>query len=418
MLKYRNINIKYLAFIIVMYALIFQGLIEKYIPFFKYTDEILALLLFPTIILKCLKYPRKDILKVKKSVLFIILLFSIIVTCGLYSNFFFKFQPANIVFSDLILILKFPLVYLLGKIWLDDNFFKTYSKQILSHIKFIIFLLIILTIGNYAFNIFEGATRYGIKSNQLFYSHPTFLVASCVFLMALITIVDTKKSKLWLAFLLIIIISTLRIKAIGFAAISILIYLVISKSKKKISITKTGIILCLAFLIAYNQIVFYYFSSDEAARSALTKTSIQIAYDYFPIGTGFATFGSYFSSVSYSKVYYIYNIYNVYGLQNGNSNFISDTFWPMIIGQFGIIGLICYLLFIYQIFKNIQREYDKNNKNIYLAKILCLSYLVISSTAEATFVNTISIPLALILGINNEFNKHRKKDDGYREHKN
>lgn len=411
MLKYKNINIKYFAFIIVMYMLLFQGLIEKYIPFFKYTDEILALLLFPVTILKCLKYPKKGILKLNKSVLFIIVLFSTIVACGLYSNYFYKFQPVNIVLSDLILILKFPLVYLLGKIWLDDKFFKINSKQIFKHVKFIILLFVILTIGNYCFNIFEGTTRYGMKSNQLFYSHPTFLVASCVFLMALITIVNTKKVKLWLTLLLIIIISTLRIKAIGFAAISILIYIVISKGKKKITFSKTGVILCLAFIIAYNQIVYYYFSSDEAARSALTKTSIEIARDYFPIGTGFGTFGSYFSSVSYSRVYYIYNIYNVYGLQNGNSNFISDTFWPMITGQFGIIGLICYLLFIYQIFRTVQKEYDKNNKSIYLAKILCLSYLVISSSAEATFVNTISIPLALILGMKNEFYKCVKKDD-------
>ena len=83
-----------------------------------------------------------------------------------------------------------------------------------------------------------------------------------------------------------------------------------------------------------------------------------------------------------------------------NAIFVSDTFWPMILGQFGYLGLISYIFIIYKIYVDIQKNYSKQNKGVYQAKMICLGYLIISSIAESAFVNPISIAMAIILGLN------------------
>jgi len=173
----------------------------------------------------------------------------------------------------------------------------------------------------------------------------------------------------------------------------------VNHSNKKISISKFGVLALVALFLVWNQIEYYYIELNDSARSQLTQKSIQIAKDYFPIGAGFGTYGSYMSAVSYSPLYSRYGLNKIYGLQSTNSKFISDTFWPMIIGQFGFIGLICYALIIVCIFKNIQEDFDSNRKQLYLSKICCLLYLLISSTSESSFVHPVAIPLALIIGI-------------------
>src|SRR6185436_21024610 len=85
----------------------------------------------------------------------------------------------------------------------------------------------------------------------------------------------------------------------------------------------------------------------ENARSALYHTSILIARDHFPLGTGLATFGSHASKLFYSRVYSDYGISEVYGLSPRDSNFITDTFWPMVAGEGGVICLLAYAGFFW-----------------------------------------------------------------------
>ncbi len=105
--------------------------------------------------------------------------------------------------------------------------------------------------------------------------------------------------------------------------------------------------------------------------------------------------------VDYSPIYSHYGISKVWGIVKGQTSFVTDIFWPMIIGQFGVIGLTVYVLIIYIMFRKIQDSFSIKNKNFYIAKIICFVYLIISSTSESAFVNSIAIPLALIIGINN-----------------
>lgn len=97
----------------------------------------------------------------------------------------------------------------------------------------------------------------------------------------------------------------------------------------------------------------------QIARNALYFKSVIIANDYFPLGAGLGRYGSWMSRVYYSPLYEKYGLSEVYGLSQTMPNFINDTFWPMILGETGWIGLILYLWIIGILF---HRIYGQNKK--------------------------------------------------------
>ena len=126
--------------------------------------------------------------------------------------------------------------------------------------------------------------------------------------------------------------------------------------------------------------------------------SLQIANDHFPLGGGFGTFAEYYSGKVYSPLYYNYEIDAVQGITENEPSFLSDVFWPMIIGQSGYIGLIIYIYILKILFDKIQKIRFYNNRK-YMVALFVFLYLIISSTAESAFVHYISIPLAIVLGM-------------------
>lgn len=85
---------------------------------------------------------------------------------------------------------------------------------------------------------------------------------------------------------------------------------------------------------------------DAAPRIALYTTSVQIAQDEFPLGAGLGKFGSWMSRIEYSDVYREYGLDHVFGLSRQNPQFITDTFWPQVLGETGILGLAGYVAFL------------------------------------------------------------------------
>ena len=402
-------NIKYILVILCFFVLLFQNLILVYIPYAKYFDEILALFIIPVFFKKCID--NKWHYKIGKYNKWIIILYLVIIVVGFFSSIYYKYQPIDIVLSDFLLVSKFFYAYFLSEILLDLNFLNQYKLKIGNVVKCFIIFFSFLTILNYIFKIWPlNEYRFGIMSNQLFYSHPTILAAMCIFLLALLlATVDIKNNKKYIILISIIMLSTLRFKAIGAAAIVIALIIFIYKSNKKISIWKLGLLSLFIIAITWKQISYYYIDIDDSARKSLNETSFKIAQDYFPVGTGFGTFASYFSVQKYSPIYKTYGIDNIYGLRPEKANFVSDVFWPMILGQFGIIGLISYVGILLLIFKKIQDSYSIENKQIYMLKMISIVYLLISSTSESAFVHTISIPLAVLIGINTT-KKIKKRD--------
>lgn len=76
-------------------------------------------------------------------------------------------------------------------------------------------------------NIFPAEYRYGIKSTVLFYGHPTYFAGICAFLIAVMTIYHVNKYRVYILMDLVMMVFTLRSKAIVSAIVYILLYIIV-----------------------------------------------------------------------------------------------------------------------------------------------------------------------------------------------
>ena len=209
--------------------------------------------------------------------------------------------------------------------------------------------------------------------------------------------------------LILMMVMTFRAKIIGTLFIIFVLSLVVIVFNKKITITKMLVLLPFLAIFAWNEIQSYYITNQQASRLVLTLTSLDIAKDKFPLGAGLATFGSAFSITPYSPIYSLYGISNIWGLSENTAHDISDTFWPMILGEFGIVALIAYIGFVYCIYKEIQTIKMTDNYK-YIACWSLLIYILVASTSESAFVNAYSVfyGIFMTLFINSSKIKNRR----------
>lgn len=128
-----------------------------------------------------------------------------------------------------------------------------------------------------------------------------------------------------------------------------------------------------------------YFESDEdsnVARVVLNYTSLKIAVDKFPFGVGYGLYASPTSQQIESPIYENYGIDMVYGLsyEHDNGVFMADVFWPMILGETGILGIIVYICILYCVFGCYIKNFLKDTSNpcYVMPAFLFIVYLCIS----------------------------------------
>lgn len=382
-------------FVFAMYLFVFQQLLQLVEPAFKYADE-----LFSCIAVAAFALDVANRREVGKENIITLVCMGIVVLSGLWSSWIYQLQPANIVFSDLIVVIKFYLTMYAGERLFSGAISGKRARRVVRYnCMLIICVLALLVLLDYVFDLFKWDERYGMRAIRLFYQHQTFLVAICVFLMTVYAISAQKRMRFtFIVILCVIMALTLRAKAFGMVAAAIAMYILTVKLRWRLNLVYIVFLVVAMYLLVGNQIELYYGGGGElTARTALNQTSLRIARDMFPFGTGFGTFGSHYSGVEYSPVYSAYGIQHVWGISEDMHEFISDTFWPMILGQFGVIGLAAYIVVVAVLFLRIQRL-ARGNRYIYYGAVTAFIYLIISSTAESAFVNTMAVPLGLGIG--------------------
>lgn len=241
-----------------------------------------------------------------------------------------------------------------------------------------------------------GRVMFGIPCYQFLFSHPTNLAAYCAGFIALM-FVDTKPSRFWVLAACILLIASQRIKAVAFAFI-VIFFLFYGMTKRDDRKPPKLVFLFLGFgtvFLAMDQIQLYFLDSISA-RALLMQVGLDIALKLFPLGSGFATFATNMSGVYYSPLYYKYGLNTVWGLTPTAPSFVSDSFWPAVISEFGILGLLASVILLIELFESI--SIDAKQRNVRFAAYgLIPIYLLILSTADASFFNFYGPFYALVM---------------------
>lgn len=422
--KYEQ-NIQQFLLPVIIGLLVFQNALETVYSGFAYIDELVALAgvcmgLYDFVVIHRGRPSREQVWIGLPLLLF--------VAVGLAGNLLYRYQPLKCVIIDLFTNLKFFFAigtgyYLFQNVeWKKTEVITCRSAAAYTLILFTLFVL------DRIYNIWPCEVRYGFSSVKLFYSHPTYLAGATAFLISLLTVFFKKRNLPLLAMNLLMMALTLRAKSLASTAVYVAMFtffFVLKKDLKLWNIVAGGIG-CVA--IAWDKINFYFVKlAGNSARSVILQKSFQVMKDYFPIGTGFGTFGSAEAAKHYSPVYMMYDFNDYYELRDvrnvdntlrlirrspylteqykknpegviNGMPFLSDAFWPTIFGQTGFLGTVLYAGTLATVFAFCLKVRTFNRK-AYVSVLFAMLYLLISSVAEPAFHNSVSIGLALTLGI-------------------
>lgn len=391
-----RVSKEYILFLLLFYTFLFNEQLTTIIPVFKYEDELIAVAAIPLFVLQLLTR-AKDHGKTGAAPYVVGF-----VLCALAGSLLYHYQSFwTAALPDLLLCVKFWLgMYVARKLFQNFDIYR-FSHQILFHVKLVTWIYFLLSAINMIYEIFPYfGYRYGLGANSLFYVHPMTLAACCAFLLSILMALKqhTKHCFFYVGLLVFVLCTTLRVKALASAVVFLAVYFMASARKKKFSVKSLLAIIPVLLLVGWSQLEYYYIElGDESARSQLLVNAFAVANDHFPFGAGFATYGSHYSAISYSPLYYEYQLNTIFGLQEGGE-FICDSFWPMLIGQSGYIGAVFYILALVSLIKKITKM-KQVNVNLFAAALAIVSYLLVESFASTAFVHPIAMPMAIWLGI-------------------
>lgn len=423
--KNTGINLQKAGLTALIWILAFQSPLEEVWDPFSYIDEFTALIgaclgLYDIVIVRKGR-PSKEQLWMGIPLL-------IFVAVGLAGNVIYQYQPLKCVIIDLYTNLKFFFAIGTGYYLFESMDWDEMKKTAQWNARTIALLLFALFLADRIFGFWPAEVRYGIVSACLFYDHPTYLAGAMVFLLVLLTVFYDKKNLIYIAMSVIVMAFTLRGKSLASAAMYVALFLFFLVFKWRLRLWHVIAAGIGSVAIAWNKIRFYFIDlSGHSARSVMLQTSFEIMKDYFPIGTGFGTYGSAEAAKTYSPVYLLYNFNDNWELRDISNvenslrliskeggylqhmyqtyptfitwpSFLNDQFWPIVFGQTGILGTIVFLAILCVLLKRCLcvRNFDVY---AYVGMLFVMCYLVISSVAEPAFNNAIAAPLAMMMGL-------------------
>ncbi len=228
----------------------------------------------------------------------------------------------------------------------------------------------------------------------------------------------TLKDKVVFLFILAIGLFSGRSKIYGFFVIANFLVFYINNSFELRLNKKNSILFSLAaiavIIAAWSKINFYFIEGgignprdayDYYARAALYYFSTDIFKDYFPFGSGFATYATFASGKYYSHIYNDYGMDAMHGLTARQPDFIADTYYPAL-AQFGVVGAILFFTFWGVLTKKVVKAFDKSNMKDFTINILIVLFFLIECTSDATITHNRGLFMMMLLALS--MNSQRK----------
>ncbi len=237
------------------------------------------------------------------------------------------------------------------------------------------------------------------------YPNTTSYYHACTFAGILYLFSSEMKTKDYWIFLIILLpgLASFRSKFLAELIIYAFLLLYVKKPIKP-SLKMVFIVLILgavAIWANYEKFSMYFITGydGEVARTMMYYTSVEMLKDYFPFGSGFGTFGTDASGLYYSPIYYEYGLNYIFGCSPDDygtaTSFFMDTFYPVLLGQFGIAGTILFIKFWLIRLKEISTVMIEKYKIFMIAFV----YLAIESIASGTFLGAQTVPAMMTLGL-------------------
>lgn len=173
--------------------------------------------------------------------------------------------------------------------------------------------------------------------------------------------------------------------------------------------------LALVVLLAWNKITYYFIEggsdivsggdleemSEAFARPLLFYVGGIILFDYFPFGSGLASFASNASATNYSTLYYEYGLNKVWGLSPSYYSFIADAYYPTLC-QFGFVGIGLFIYFWYWTLSKVNRlsnELGMEYRYQFIIGIAILVFVLIESLGGTLFIQGVGFQITALLAL-------------------
>lgn len=353
--------------------------------FIKNIDELFSIFFFGLILIQPSKKTDFFISRVS-------LFYFLFILWGILCSFLFTKQSLTPIVKDIISCSKFLLTFLgVHQYMLRKRSWKPMKTYLYLFSKISILLL-------FVYCLYSWVTSNSLTSVSILGSHSVNSSHIAVGLMAILIYSNgIKRNYVWLFLASIICASSMTAKSFG---IVLLLYALVFFKSWLYGLKKWILYIFVAigiFLVAYDSFVTFYFNT-KSARSLLLLNGIKIAVSKKIFGFGFAMYGSSQAAESYSPLYSNLGFNNRYGMMASDSSYLTDSFWPTVIGQFGFLGLILFTLFITFMIRYIY-SFRKINYSCFTSSLLIFSYLIIMSSSSSAFFNPIAVPYAALLGI-------------------
>ena len=334
-----------------IFLMIFSDLFERICPkSLGYADEGVAAVCILLVIVMIFTTGRICIRR------YYLLLFSILVI-GVFGNIFWNVQTdMKVILRDLFLFVKPYVILLYIQLTLTESRANAIYKFAMSISKA---LLVITAVSSViTLKIPLGMTTD--RGTFLFLGEFTGVVSWWTILFLAVVCSDKKNSRLFY-FLLSTLIIIRSGSGLGTLALvlAVCVYFFV-EMKKKFNWYYIFLMIPLCLWIGKNEII-EYLLNDTAPRFLLFYYAFVTASNCFPLGSGFASYGSTTAISEYSKLYYEYGFNKRWGMSEEYHPFLMDSYYPQIIAQFGYFGSVLYFPFLLAVLKKIILRVIDNN---------------------------------------------------------
>ncbi|MCD8221086.1 MAG: hypothetical protein LUD07_02630 [Clostridiales bacterium] len=351
-MKSYRIEAKTALFVIILIVLFFQNSLLSVSTLFSYVDELVAVI--------AILYFISGTVRADKFTLAVIAF--LIMLWGLFCNMHFGIQESMIaIVEDVISNFKFLFVYLGLSKYMSERGCDTSKilKGVFTVVKPYLLILVFFAALNLVTDIgMDAGTRYGFRMFSFVYGTPGHLINQMTYAIVLLSAEEEhfeKKNFIWEVLSGLVMVSTLKTRAFLLIVIYLaLVYFFKIRNRRRLGL-EIGIVGLLVALLGYSQFE-HYFATDGAPRQMFVAGAVKLVREYFPFGTGFATYGSDAAGTYYSPLYNYLGFSSRWGMTTTNSQFLNDNYLPMVFAQFGLIFAVIFLILIAMYVRNILRD--------------------------------------------------------------